>query len=840
MSNTVEIKITAQAQEARAALDQLSGAFTTKMREVQATVESASTSVDTSVVKMTRRINDVPEAVGNVDASVGRMTRSLQAVPVAIGGMAASLGAIGAVSAAMYGVSRAAVENERSVFTMSKTFGERTGYMLAEARRMSEGMKGYFSQSEIQYAFTKTADSMQRYGITGRQYMDLVARASDVAAAKNMSLRDSIDRLESAMRGEAEASEYLGVTLNDTFMKNMAFNGSLKESWETLDDNVKSHYRLVEMLDQTSKYTGSAKEATSTLSGALSALANTLMDRLSPALSVVTGKLAAFVNLVTSAVRAQDVMGRQAEITGKLAAEQQKLNDLQQKQQGFFGGFVDPKAVELASRNIEKYKTELRDLYRYQQLGAMTPATSSAPTVEPNAEKVLKQARDNLDQQRAIAANAGAIKDWSAAKEVEHWKTVLRAQKEGSEAARQVYQELGKAIERYEAEKVRAEKAGSRSGAAGAREAAREARERYQADMAGLRLALEEQKDSAEERVAIAGQMADRAAREYGRESREYIEMLRLMEQETRRHTEEISQLREMEIESAVDRSSTELDLRLQYLQTAREIGAISAQQELEETRKIQEEKYLIELTALYDRLALRELDVVEQARIYREMERLQNEHRLRMGQVEQRQVLESRNRWQSMTQGVINLFGNAVRSLVTGSQTVAQAMQSLFMGLLDVIISKIMEMIAAWVVGLIFGKTTSASLATGKAAEGAAAAGASVAHIPYWGWAAAPGVAAQTYGILMGFAGMASAAGGWDIPSDAIARVHAREMVLPAHLAERVRDMTEPGGSGGLTVHIHATDQRSFVDQMRRSGSDLNKMLKRAYRDFHLRPRPA
>ena len=192
---------------------------------------------------------------------------------------------------------------ESSYFSMQKTFQNRTSEMVSQAKSMAEQFEHFYDFTEIAYAFTKTADSMERYGITGQKYLGLVTRAADVGAAKNIELKDSIDRLESAMRGEAEASEYLGVTLNDTYMKNMAFGGSLKDLWERLDDNTKAWYRWHELMNQTTKYQGSAADKTDTLSGAFKSLWNTIKDQVGPALKEVNEELAEFINLVNKAVR---------------------------------------------------------------------------------------------------------------------------------------------------------------------------------------------------------------------------------------------------------------------------------------------------------------------------------------------------------------------------------------------------------------------------------------------------------------------------------------------------------------------------------------------------------
>lgn len=193
-------------------------------------------------------------------------------------------------------------ERDRSIFAMSQTFQDSADIMIAKAKSMSEAFNYYFNFDEISYAFTKTADSMARYGITGEKYLALVERAVDVAAAKNLELKDSIDRIESAMRGEAEASEYLGLTLNDTYMKNIAFDGALKKVWEGLDDNTKAGLRYLEMMQQSEKYTGAAEKASNTLGGSLRTLSNSLREHLIPQLSDANTETVALVKTFTDNV----------------------------------------------------------------------------------------------------------------------------------------------------------------------------------------------------------------------------------------------------------------------------------------------------------------------------------------------------------------------------------------------------------------------------------------------------------------------------------------------------------------------------------------------------------
>lgn len=216
-----------------------------------------------------------------------------------LAGMAAKWGSAATVGTAVVGALRVGDEFARSINQMNLTFQGRADSMIAKAQELSDKTNKAFSFTEVAYAFTKTADSFERYGITGEQSINLVAQASELAAAKGLELKDTIDRLESGIRGEAEASEYLGLTLNETYMKNMAFGGSLRATWEKLTDNEKAAYRYQEILKQSEKYTGATAKASETLSGSLTRLWKTVADDAAPEFSRVSKALADIVNKFT-------------------------------------------------------------------------------------------------------------------------------------------------------------------------------------------------------------------------------------------------------------------------------------------------------------------------------------------------------------------------------------------------------------------------------------------------------------------------------------------------------------------------------------------------------------
>ena len=110
--------------------------------------------------------------------------------------------------------------------------------------------------------------------------------------------------------------------------------------------------------------------------------------------------------------------------------------------------------------------------------------------------------------------------------------------------------------------------------------------------------------------------------------------------------------------------------------------------------------------------------------------------------------------------------------------------------------------------------KITALNEINSYAAVGAAAAGASVAAIPIYGWAMAGPTAAATYGELAAYAAALSFdQGAWNLPRDMHGvTVHQGETILPRPFAEDYRANVSGagggqgggGGGGDTTNHFH------------------------------------
>lgn len=167
-------------------------------------------------------------------------------------------------------------------------------------------------------------------------------------------------------------------------------------------------------------------------------------------------------------------------------------------------------------------------------------------------------------------------------------------------------------------------------------------------------------------------------------------------------------------------------------------------------------------------------------------------------------------NIMQTFQQGLTNLgaalltnwrgVGSALRGILTGiSQAIIQ----------EVVTKPLTARVAAWA------KEKAMTLAgigadAAKAGSGAAA---SQASIPIVGPALAIAAMAALLAAVGGMAGkVPSAAGGFDIPKgmNPITQLHEREMVLPATLADTVRNMADQGGGGAPRAPMPAVELKA------------------------------
>jgi hypothetical protein len=309
-------------------------------------------------------------------------------------------------------------------------------------------------------------------------------------------------------------------------------------------------------------------------------------------------------------------------------------------------------------------------------------------------------------------------------------------------------------------------------------------------------------------------------------------------------HQEEM-QLAQLDVTTKQQLGRIELENKKQQLAAEVEAGKISKQEEIESLKRLAEEAYQIDLQALQKEATIEGLTKVQKQKLYDQELILKAKHEQDM----QRLTIQSAQAQAADYHKLFDAFNSGFKSMITGilqgTQTWQQAMQNMFVNILSSFAGFLEEKAAKWAENqiweLLFGSATAtAEAATGigaSAAQAGAAAYASTAAIPIIGPAMAPDAAAMAYGGAAAYMGaIPAAAKGFDIPAgvNPLTQLHEKEMVLPAELSERVRNMTGSGGGGGDThLHVHAIDASSvkkfFMDNGDHVAAAVQKQIRNA-----------
>ncbi|HNR12065.1 MAG TPA: hypothetical protein PKM59_01995 [Thermodesulfobacteriota bacterium] len=307
------------------------------------------------------------------------------------------------------------MDHDRATRAMQTTFGQAANDYIAQAQKISDASRNMFHVDEIMSSMATYATAMKRYGIEGEQYIDLISRATDVAAGKNIDLESSMSRITSAMRGEAESAEFLGLTLNDNYMKQMAFGGALQATWEQMSDSEKAHFRYLEMMNQTAEYTGKAGETAQSFEGQLKILWNTVKDLLIPILSnflIPWLQKVADVLLFVSNVITMDVGAALAWLLDKIATTLTYLEKLP-KIGKYFDGMAEEVRVVAQEMDAmgQKGAEGLMKIVNTQEK-KVTPAVQQTINVEQELAKVTKDVSDrNTKEKEKQAEKIRALED---------------------------------------------------------------------------------------------------------------------------------------------------------------------------------------------------------------------------------------------------------------------------------------------------------------------------------------------------------------------------------------------------------------------------------------------
>lgn len=285
-----------------------------------------------------------------------------------------------------------------------------------------------------------------------------------------------------------------------------------------------------------------------------------------------------------------------------------------------------------------------------------------------------------------------------------------------------------------------------------------------------------------------------------------------------RQAAEQVKQVEEIKLQARRNAQLQGIALEEQQAQFEQQTRQISQAEYLQQLQGFENRRNQIALQALQERLQTEALnpdsDPAKVAQLHAELEALEQQHQLRMGQIIRQQAMANNQAIMGITTGLESGFANVFAGIGTKVRSLGDLFRGLGNSLLQTMTQVFAKMAAEWVARRLmmslFGKALNVADVTSESAKAGAGGVASMAAAPFPINLGAPAFGAAMSALALSFAPMASAAGGFDIPGtlNPITQLHAKEMVLPAKYADVIRDMADgSGGGGGQPVNVVYND---------------------------------
>jgi len=364
-------------------------------------------------------------------------------------------------------------------------------------------------------------------------------------------------------------------------------------------------------------------------------------------------------------------------------------------------------------------------------------------------------------------------------------------------------------------------------------------KEDFENDIAGEKLKLESFKNNHLERLEIANRIYQQNIDRFGMESKEAQAALGEVMKVQAAYKDQVLATNKVIAESRRNAELASIDAAEQDAEQQLAMRQLTVGQMLELDRQFEAKRYQIRMQALLEQEAMMrgpDEDPVALAQLHAQVEAVEEQHQRRLTQIkrksEQQQTAGTRAMYGTMQQGFASVISNTVK----GTMTMSQALQGAFTAVAGSLIDMAAQTAAEWLMNMLLADSASKVSAVGQISANAGVAGAaataSAAAIPFYGWAMAPEAGLAASAAAMAFMPMASAAGGYDIPAgiNPIVQTHAQEMILPAKYANVIRDMagqSDSGAGGGQTINYHDYSGKLSPAEIRRNVKVIADALK-------------
>lgn len=399
----------------------------------------------------------------------------------------------------------------------------------------------------------------------------------------------------------------------------------------------------------------------------------------------------------------------------------------------------------------------------------------------------------------------------------------------------------------------------------------------FTVDMADIEQRKQAAQNNFGERIRLAEQSHEKTVAMYGAESKEAAATYGKILEEKRKLVQQQIQLDNIAAGIKRDKALADIESERQDADYQFNMGLITKQQLLVQEMQFQERMKAIKLQALQESLALvdPEKDPVKKAEIDAQIEQLETQHQLRIKAIKHQAMATEAGPMQNVFGAMESSFSDAVTGMIARGETLRQSLSNIFKNIYTVFVQEMVSkklamatmavikesalyktlagaQVAAQgtastaVVGIKAGEAT--AVVGANAVEASSGAAAAVAPTPFIGPALAVAAALAMMSFVMGMGNkgggstttttrIPSASGGFDIPRglNPMTQLHEEEMVLPARIANPLRDSLSQGAADGQgsapggTVVIQTTGG-DFIHKR-----DLAKLLTTMRRDFRI-----
>ncbi len=760
----------------------------------------------------------------------GLLSTALNAVLSPLGLVAVAAAAIG------YSVFEAGQDFEKmegDVLATGQAAGLTAGQLVSMADRIGESTGSIGNATE----------AIQKLALSGRfagHDLQLVATAAaDMAALTGESIESCVSQIEKLQEDPLKAV----AKLNDQF------------HFLTV-----SQYEQMEQLQKSGDTMGAAQVAYEAMASSMQSRTDTLNTHVNVLVSTFRKLKTAW----SEDMQAMDVALGGGDNSEQLAVATNLLDKLkeQDKEAQQMGSGALPGITAQLERQTQIVNDMVAKFHGQETAAAAVgqAAQKSAAQIDDMAKKLKS---GNGDTQAAQAdreryEQMEIDRNLSLQQERDYWTQIKNEAKEGSAEYRQALEQL---VEVHRKEGEAAKEA--------ARQSVEARKQASAATMNDLEVQREETVTASQARIQIDEQIVQNAEKLYGEDSAQYKRAVaekisdtkafaNAQIEEAKKAEEEVEAIYKKQNDAAIKAVDEMYTARVKESQSELTLAQVTAAQQIAMMREYANQEYQTDLDILehYRDMMAGKPNVV--AAINAQIEQLEQKHAATMAQIDQKAAQQQYQTWTQYLNPISHAFDTAVNGMIQGTQTWHQVTQRILSSVLSSYIEMGVQMVKDWIAreaakvtatvastgqqtsitDAARASNTEADQATSQAsvARAAGVAGAngvaSFAGAPWPIDIGAPAFGASMSAAASGFGSVASAAGGWDrVPfDDAPALLHRNEMVLPAHLAENVRNMSGGGGGGSTqNIHVHANDAKSFEKMLSNNPNAFAKAARRA-----------